>query len=115
VLQAEQMDSRSLGVEWLSSQIQAVNPILILMFIPLFAWVIYPAIDRIFPLTPLRKIAIGFFLTVPAFAVPAWIESEITGGRVVRFKSEATAHPSDDARFESAEAPSLKRWAREAG
>ncbi|HUG93678.1 MAG TPA: MFS transporter [Planctomycetaceae bacterium] len=87
VLQAESMDRTFLGVRWLSSQIQAVNPILILVLIPLFSYVIYPAAGRVFPLTPLRKVAIGFFVTVPAFAVPALIESNITGGRFVQFRS----------------------------
>ena len=60
VFRAEQMDRNFLGVEWLSSQIQAVNPALILILIPLFSWGLYPAINRFFPLTPLRKIGIGF-------------------------------------------------------
>ena len=77
VFQAEQMDRNFLGVEWLSSQIQAVNPALILILIPLFSWGLYPAINRFFPLTPLRKIGIGFFLVVPSFLIPAWIEYRI--------------------------------------
>ena len=48
-----------------SEKIQAINPALIIIFIPLFSWVLYPAINRFFPLTPLRKIGIGFFLVVP--------------------------------------------------
>ncbi len=55
VFQAGQMDLHFLGVRWLESQIQAVNPILILIFIPLFALVIYPLVQRVFTLTPLRK------------------------------------------------------------
>lgn len=100
VLQAEHMDrtwqvadwlpflqmrawlpQRLQSIEWLSSQIQAVNPILILVFIPIFSYAIYPAIDKIFPLTPLRKVSLGFFVTVAAFAVSAWIELQITAGR----------------------------------
>jgi POT family proton-dependent oligopeptide transporter len=77
VFQAEQMDRNFLGIEWLSSQIQAINPALIIIFIPLFSWVLYPAINRFFPLTPLRKIGIGFFLVVPSFLIPAWIEYRI--------------------------------------
>jgi POT family proton-dependent oligopeptide transporter len=77
VFQAEQMDKNFLGVEWLSSQIQAVNPALIIIMIPLFSWFLYPAINRFFPLTPLRKIGIGFFLVVPSFLIPAWIEYRI--------------------------------------
>lgn len=80
VLQAEEMDRKWLGIDWLSSQVQAINPILILVFIPIFSYAIYPAIDRVFPLTPLRKVSIGFFLTALAFAVAAWIETKITAG-----------------------------------
>ncbi|MCH7687077.1 MAG: MFS transporter, partial [Planctomycetes bacterium] len=80
VLQAKRMDRVWLGHEWLPSQVGAINPILILILIPIFAFALYPAINRIFPLTPLRKVSIGLFLTVIAFSVPAWIDSEITGG-----------------------------------
>lgn len=80
VLQAEKMDRRFLGVEWLSSQIGAVNPILILVFIPLFARGVYPALGRLWTLTPLRKIGLGLFLTVPSFAITAWVESQIQAG-----------------------------------
>lgn len=80
VLQAEKMDRKWLGVTWLSSQLQAVNPALILILVPLFAYVIYPVLNSMWPLTPLRKIGIGMFLTVPAFTVSALIERSIEGG-----------------------------------
>jgi dipeptide/tripeptide permease len=71
VQQAQQMDRRFLGIEWLESQIQAINPLLVLIFIPLFSLVIYPAISRLFPFTPLRRILAGFALTTLAFAITA--------------------------------------------
>jgi proton-dependent oligopeptide transporter, POT family len=80
VLQAENMDRRWLGVEWLPSQIQALNPILILTFIPLFSYVVYPAIDRVLPLTPLRKIAIGLFIMVISFVLVAIAQMKIDAG-----------------------------------
>ena len=80
VLQAEKMDRHVFGVELLPSQIQAANPLLILIFIPFFSYVVYPLIDRIFVLTALRKISIGLFLTVPTFLIPAWVESQIGHG-----------------------------------
>jgi len=80
VLQAKNMDLRFLGRDWLVSQIQTANPVFTLMFIPLFSYLIYPAVDKIFPLTPLRKIGLGFFLTVPAFLIPTWVESQIAHG-----------------------------------
>ncbi|MFV2067510.1 MAG: POT family MFS transporter [Pirellulales bacterium] len=88
IQQAKRMDRHWLGIEWLPSQIQIANPILIMVFVPLFSYGIYPAIHRFFRLTPLRKVAIGFFVTVPAFAIPMWIETELTGGQVVAVSSE---------------------------
>ena len=80
VLQAENMDRSVMGVELLSSQIQAANPFLILILVPLFSYVVYPAIDKFFPLTPLRKITIGMFITVISFSVSALIETSIQNG-----------------------------------
>lgn len=77
VLQAISMDRNMFGHELLPSQIQAANPILILILIPVFAYGVYPAISKVFPLTPLRKISIGLFVAAGAFAISAWIESQI--------------------------------------
>ncbi len=91
--QAEHMDRTLFGVNWLSSQIQAANPILILLLIPVFSYGIYPAVSRVFPLTPLRKISIGFFVMVLAFGVSALIEENITGGQVLKDKISSHADP----------------------
>ena len=80
VLQAKSMDMRLLGTTWLPSQLQAVNPLFILLFVPIFSYVIYPGIDRFFPLTPLRKIGLGMFLMVPAFSISGLIQVWIDGG-----------------------------------
>ncbi len=86
VLQAKKMDLLIsiplIGeLDILESQIQALNPILVMIFIPLFNFVIYPGIDKVFKLTPIRKISIGFFLAVSSFLVPAWIEVLIDAGQ----------------------------------
>jgi proton-dependent oligopeptide transporter, POT family len=81
VLQAEQMDLKFLGITWLESQIQAINPILILLYIPLFTYGIYPLIHRVFPLTPLRKIGLGFILMVISFGLTTLIQSWIDAGQ----------------------------------
>jgi POT family proton-dependent oligopeptide transporter len=80
VLQAAQMDCLLLGVELLPAQIQAANPLLVMVLIPVFSYLVYPAIDRVFPLTPLRKIAIGLFVAAAAFAIPTAIQSSIDQG-----------------------------------
>ncbi len=80
VTQAEKMDLHFLGINWLASQIQAVNAIMILSFIPLFQYVIYPVINRVFTLTPLRKIGLGLVVTGLSFLISAWIETQIRAG-----------------------------------
>ncbi len=77
VLQAEHMDRQFLGIEWLESQVQVVNPVLILILIPTFTWVVYPLMGKFFEPTPLRKIGIGLFMTAGAFAISGWIETRV--------------------------------------
>ncbi len=83
VLQADRMDRHLFGFEWLPSQIQAINPVLVMAFIPLFSYGIYPAINRVFTLTPLRKIGIGLFVAAAAFAPVAIAESRLLAGHQV--------------------------------
>jgi len=80
VLQAEKMELRWLWINWLPAQFQAINCLLIVVLIPIFSYFIYPAIDRVFPLTHLRKIGLGMFVTAAAFLVSIWIENQITAG-----------------------------------
>ena len=80
VLQAKRMDLEFMGVEWLPSQVQAANPILLMVFILLFNYVLYPAAEKVVRVTPLRKISLGLFMTVAGFSVPLWIESQIQAG-----------------------------------
>jgi dipeptide/tripeptide permease len=77
-------------VEWLESQVQAINPLLVLAFIPLFAVVIYPALSRLFVLTPLRKILLGFVLAVLAFAITARAQ-RLIDAEASRFRDEVAA------------------------
>jgi proton-dependent oligopeptide transporter, POT family len=97
VLQAKAMDRHVLNFAWVKSleqsgwtfmaglsnweidqnQVQAVNPLLILVMIPMFTYVIYPALGKVFRLTYMRKISIGMFLAVITFAISAWIEQGI--------------------------------------
>jgi POT family proton-dependent oligopeptide transporter len=80
VEQAKNMNRIVFGHEILASQVQVVNPLLVLIYVPLFTFVIYPALDKVFRLTPLRKMSIGFFFTVASFLVPAWVETRIQAG-----------------------------------
>jgi len=68
------------GLEIKAAQVQAINPLLIMLMIPVFTYGIYPAINRVFRLTPLRKVSLGMFLMVLAFAIVAYAEMLIDRG-----------------------------------
>jgi proton-dependent oligopeptide transporter, POT family len=80
VHQARDLNCNVFGYEILPAQIQAANPILVMIFIPIFTYWLYPAINKFWELTPLRKIGIGFLLSGPAFAVVAWTQMRIDAG-----------------------------------
>jgi len=80
VLQARHMDRQVFGLEILPSQIQAANPLLIVLLTPLFQQFLYPALGRYISLGYLNKIAIGLFLTVLSFVWVAWIQTRIDAG-----------------------------------
>lgn len=80
VLQGARMDLHALGTQWLPSQVQALNPVLILLLVPLFTAVLYPWIGGRMPFGPLRRIGLGFWLTAVAFAWTAGLESLISAG-----------------------------------
>jgi POT family proton-dependent oligopeptide transporter len=84
VIQADKMDRHLFGHEWLPSQIQTVNPIFILVLLPLFSYLIYPAIDRVYRLTPLRKIGLGLLTASAAFLLVALIQVRL----------DASGHPN---------------------
>ena len=80
VLQAARLDRSFAGHEWLPSQIQAVNPLLVLAFIPLFSYVVWPVLERIAPFPPLSRIALGLFLAAASFGIVAAAEWRIEAG-----------------------------------
>ncbi len=80
IVQAESMDRHFLGINWLSSQIQTVNPIFILIMLPLFSYWLYPLVGKVVTLTPLRKIGAGLFVTAGSFFLVAVIQKWIDAG-----------------------------------
>lgn len=75
VLQAEKLDRRLLGYEVLASQVPSIEPIFILLLIPVFAGWLYPWLGRrgLEP-TPLRRMQAGMLVTVLSFACATAIQ-----------------------------------------
>jgi POT family proton-dependent oligopeptide transporter len=92
ILQAKNMNRTMFGFTPDAAQTHTLNPILILLFMPMFEYWIYPAIEKVFPLNALRKVSIGFFLTALAFVVSAIIETWISAGERPHFAWQALAY-----------------------
>jgi proton-dependent oligopeptide transporter, POT family len=67
----------------LPSQIQSANPVLVMMFVPLFTFILYPFLSKFFVVKPLYKIALGMFLCALSFFVISYAEGQIYQGKEV--------------------------------
>jgi len=81
VVQSEKMDRHLFGVNWLPAQIQTVNPLFVLAMLPLFSYVIYPAVGRFVKVTPLRRFGAGLWAVIGAFLIIWWIQTRIDAGQ----------------------------------
>ena len=73
-------------------QLQALNPVFVLILVPVFSFGLYPLISKVFPLTPLRKISIGMFVTALSFVIIAFVEGQIKNGITVSILWQAVAY-----------------------
>jgi POT family proton-dependent oligopeptide transporter len=80
IIQAQKMDRLLWGIELLPSQIQAANPLLIMLLVPLFSYLIYPWLNRCLDLTAIKKMQLGLFITVIAFAIPSIVQMQLDAG-----------------------------------
>lgn len=86
VLQAKEMDLNVNIFGWkttlLPSQIPALNPIMVMILIPLFSFVVYPKLEKVFKFefTPLKKIGAGMFVAAASFVFVGIFQFMLDGG-----------------------------------
>ncbi|NWS60055.1 S15A1 protein, partial [Chunga burmeisteri] len=77
-LQATTMDGNFGSIQIQPDQMQTVNPILIVIMVPVVDGVVYPLIKKCrINFTPLRKITVGMFLASLAFVAAALVQVQI--------------------------------------
>lgn len=88
--QSELMDKTiNLGFtsfDFLPSEIGFFNPLLIVMMIPLFTFMLYPWLRNRIPLPYTTKMSIGFFIAVISFAVISWVQGQMDAGITMSIK-----------------------------
>ncbi|CAJ0934393.1 unnamed protein product, partial [Mesorhabditis belari] len=78
LIQGTQMDCRLWGnVLFMPDQVQVLNAVLILVFIPIFQIIIYPIAEKFVTLTYLRKMVCGGLLAAAAFGVAGLVQTEV--------------------------------------
>ena len=92
ILQAEKMDREIFGIEILSAQVLSANPIMILIFTPLFFKYLYPKLNKYIELNSANKILIGFFLTFLSFLIITIIQHWIDLGKEVNISWQLLAY-----------------------
>jgi POT family proton-dependent oligopeptide transporter len=82
VMQGQQMQAVDLGfVSFDAAQMQAANPALIMVLVPLLTLVLYPALGKL--ATPLRRMTLGMVLAAVSFVVVGWLQHRIEGGETL--------------------------------
>ena len=80
-IQAMKMNGDTFGWTILPDQMTVANPILIILLIPLFNQIIYPAMGKVGILrTPLQRIVTGCFLCGAAFVISGILELQLRKG-----------------------------------
>ncbi|XP_014236153.1 peptide transporter family 1 [Trichogramma pretiosum] len=76
--QAARMDGDVFGYVLKPDSFQVLNPIFIIMCIPIFQFAVYPVIEKfLFINTPLRKLSVGGILAGLSFVVSALVEFQL--------------------------------------
>ena len=65
--------------------VQAVNPIFVMLLVPIFTFALYPMLNktRLFRATPLRRMAVGMVLAAGAFAICGALQARVSAGAEV--------------------------------
>ena len=84
VLQAQSMKSDFLGFHIEPAQIQALNPILVMILIPIFGSWIYPGLQKMgFYMSPLRKMSVGMVFAGLSFVIVGILQGLIDSGHTL--------------------------------
>jgi POT family proton-dependent oligopeptide transporter len=79
VLQGEKMTHTTiLGVDVGAEQMQSMNPLIVMVLVPLFTLGIYPRIGKF--ASPLRRMSYGMFLGAASFLIVAALQKQIEAG-----------------------------------
>lgn len=91
VLQGFRMQAQDVptGFQWLTGktlgaeQMQSMNPLMVMLLVPLLTLVVYPRLERFTRVTALRRISFGLSITGFSYVLVAWIQHRLDAGETM--------------------------------
>ena len=69
--------------EILPSQVGLVNPMFVMLLVPIVTFAIYPFVNKFFKFSELKKVNTGFFIAALSFFILAFVEGKIHEGETM--------------------------------
>jgi proton-dependent oligopeptide transporter, POT family len=90
VMQAAQMKPfLFFGVHVGAEQMQSLNPVLVMILVPLLTWGLYPLLESLgFRVTPLRRISTGLLVGALSFVIVGWLQRRLEAGEALSLASQ---------------------------
>ncbi len=86
------MEKDILGIPVKPSELQAFNPVLIIILAPVFSAFLYPKLRKYIPLNAVQKITAGFFLAIISFVIVALLQEKIDVQQTVSIEWQVLAY-----------------------
>lgn len=85
VLQGSQMvPFQFLGIRVGPEQMQSINPVLVMILVPLLTWGMYPLLEKLgLRITPLRRMSVGMLIGASTFVLVGWFQSRLETGHTL--------------------------------
>jgi POT family proton-dependent oligopeptide transporter len=90
VLQGEKMVPFSVcGFEVGAEQMQSLNPLLVMILVPVLTWGLYPLIEKMgLRVTQLRRMSLGLALTSLSYVLVSWLQHRLEIGETLSLTSQ---------------------------
>uniref|UniRef100_A0A0K0CVT7 MFS domain-containing protein n=1 Tax=Angiostrongylus cantonensis TaxID=6313 RepID=A0A0K0CVT7_ANGCA len=77
ILQARRLDGRIGWINALPEQINILNPLIVIIMVPVFEGIVYPFVRKLCNVTPLRKMSVGGLLAATSFIMAGLLQLEV--------------------------------------
>jgi POT family proton-dependent oligopeptide transporter len=90
---AKMVPFKLLGVSIGAEQMQSLNPLLVMILIPILTWGIYPLVEKMgVKVTQLRRMVLGLALTALSYVMVGWLQHRLESGETLSLGWQAVSY-----------------------